>query len=195
MCTDEEFHEINSNFITGSIQHQRWIYSSSKQLPFNWIGSRLDDFKIAQMNHARVITQMIFNIAHGLPITLVNNGKQKRCFTDICDGIEALFNIIEDKKNNCNQQIINIGNPKNEYSILELAKIILHNFQKITLKNSFPKFSGFQNLSGDKYYGVGYQDVEYRKPNIGIAQKLLNWMPKIQIHNTINHMLKFFLKL
>lgn len=215
MCTDKEFHEIDSNFITGSVQHQRWIYASSKQLldriiwaygksnnllftifrPFNWVGSRLDDFKIAQTNHARVITQMIFNIAHGLPINLVNHGKQKRCFTDIYDGIEALFSIIENKKNNCNQTIINIGNPKNEYSILELAKIIVHTFQKFKSSNIFPKFSGFRNLRGDEYYGFGYQDIEYRKPNIGIAQKLLDWKPKIQIHNTISYMIKFFLKL
>lgn len=215
MCTDKYFHEIKSNLITGSINKQRWIYASSKQLldriiwaygkennlsftifrPFNWVGSRLDSFIIAQKNRARVITQMIFNIAHGLPIILINNGKQKRCFTDISDGIEALFNIIENKKNNCNQKIINIGNPKNEYSILELAKIIVSMFQKYTSKKNFPKFCGFKNLDGHLYYGSGYQDIQHRKPNIDIAKTILNWNPIIPIHTTISYMLKFFLQL
>ncbi|WP_228306080.1 hypothetical protein, partial [Klebsiella michiganensis] len=42
-----------------------------------------------------------------------------RCFTDISDGIEALFRIIENKDGRCDGQIINIGNPDNEASIKE----------------------------------------------------------------------------
>ncbi|VTM60003.1 Polymyxin resistance protein ArnA_DH [Klebsiella pneumoniae] len=61
----------------------------------------------------------------GSPIKLIEGGKQKRCFTDISDGIEALFRIIENKDGRCDGQIINIGNPDNEASIKELAEMLL----------------------------------------------------------------------
>ena len=50
----------------------------------------------------------------GSPIKLIEGGKQKRCFTDIRDGIEALYRIIENEGGRCDGEIINIGNPENE---------------------------------------------------------------------------------
>lgn len=66
----------------------------------------------------------------GSPIKLIEGGKQKRCFTDISDGIEALFRIIENKDGRCNGEIINIGNPDNEASIRELAEMLLASFER-----------------------------------------------------------------
>ncbi|WP_420977553.1 NAD-dependent epimerase/dehydratase family protein, partial [Campylobacter coli] len=74
----------------------------------------------ARIGSSRAITQLILNLVEGSPIKLIEGGKQKRCFTDISDGIEALFRIIENKDNRCNGEIINIGNPDNEASIREL---------------------------------------------------------------------------
>ncbi|BAC24306.1 b2255 [Wigglesworthia glossinidia endosymbiont of Glossina brevipalpis] len=213
MCKDDYFDEENSNLVTGAIKNQRWIYSSSKQLldriiwaygvknnlnftifrPFNWIGPGLDDFKIAEKQNARVTTQIIFNLINGLPVTIVNNGNQKRCFTDIDDGIEALFEIIKNKNNKCNKKIINIGNPHNEYTIMQLTKIIINIIYSNNRNYNFPKFSGFNMLSGTNYYGEGYQDIDRRKPNIDIAKKLLNWTPKTKIRITLRKIINFFI--
>ncbi|MDT9587126.1 MAG: bifunctional UDP-4-amino-4-deoxy-L-arabinose formyltransferase/UDP-glucuronic acid oxidase ArnA [Candidatus Arsenophonus melophagi] len=214
MCDDQEFHEDTSRLIVGPINKQRWIYSVSKQLldriiwaygvqeklqftlfrPFNWMGPRLDSLRSARIGSSRVITQFIFNLVEGLPIKLVDGGVQKRCFTDIKDGIQALFHIIKNKDEKCNGKIINIGNPKNETSIIQLASIVLEIFEKHPLRKLFPPFAGFKKVESSNYYGNGYQDIEYRKPSIENAHRLLGWKPTIDIKQTITETLDFFLQ-
>ena len=82
----------------------------------------------------------------GSPIKLMDGGAQKRCFTDINDGIEALFRIIENRDGLCDGQIVNIGNPTNEASIRELAEMLLESFNNHPLRDRFPPFAGFRTL-------------------------------------------------
>ncbi len=67
---------------------------------------------------------------------------KKRCFTDIRDGIEALYRIIENAGNRCDGEIINIGNPENEASIEELGEMLLASFEKTSAAPSFPTVCG-----------------------------------------------------
>ncbi len=214
MCDDQEFDEDHSRLIVGPINKQRWIYSVSKQLldrviwaygqkeglkftlfrPFNWMGPRLDTLNSARIGSSRAITQLILNLVEGTPIKLVDGGAQKRCFTDIVDGIEALFRIIENKGGLCDGQIINIGNPVNEASIRELAEILLAHFETHPQRHHVPPFAGFNEVESRSYYGQGYQDVSHRKPSIRNAQRLLAWTPTIDMESTIAKTLDFFLQ-
>ncbi|UYP75434.1 bifunctional UDP-4-amino-4-deoxy-L-arabinose formyltransferase/UDP-glucuronic acid oxidase ArnA [Pantoea dispersa] len=214
MCTDQHFDEDHSNLVVGPINKQRWIYSVSKQLldrvlwaygekeglrftlfrPFNWMGPRLDNLNAARIGSSRAITQLILNLVEGSPIKLIDGGAQKRCFTDIRDGIEALFRIIENKHNNCDGQIVNIGNPENEASIKELAEHLLASFERHPLRDRFPPFAGFREVESSSYYGKGYQDVEHRKPSIKNARRLLDWTPTVAMDTTIDNTLDFFLR-
>jgi len=214
MCTDNHFDEDHSNLVVGPINKQRWIYSVSKQLldrviwaygekeglrftlfrPFNWMGPRLDNLNAARIGSSRAITQLILNLVEGSPIKLIDGGAQKRCFTDIRDGIEALFRIIENKNGNCDGQIVNIGNPDNEASIKELAEHLLASFERHPLRDRFPPFAGFREVESSSYYGKGYQDVEHRKPSIKNARRLLNWTPTVEMDTTIDNTLDFFLR-
>lgn len=214
MCHDSNFDEDRSNLVVGPINKQRWIYSVSKQLldrviwaygekeglkftlfrPFNWMGPRLDNLNAARIGSSRAITQLILNLVEGSPIKLIDGGAQKRCFTDIQDGVEALFRIIEDKHNHCNGQIINIGNPDNEASIKELAERLLAHFERHPLRDQFPPFAGFREVESSSYYGKGYQDVEHRKPSIKNARRLLDWTPVVNMDITIENTLDFFLR-
>lgn len=214
MCTDDSFDEDCSNLVVGPINKQRWIYSVSKQLldrviwaygekeglrftlfrPFNWMGPRLDNLNAARIGSSRAITQLILNLVEGSPIKLIDGGKQKRCFTDIQDGVEALFRIIENKQLNCDGQIINIGNPDNEASIKELAEQLLASFERHPLRSQFPPFAGFREVESSSYYGKGYQDVEHRKPAIRNARRLLGWTPTVTMDVTIDNTLDFFLR-
>ncbi len=213
MCTDDTFDEDHSNLVVGPINKQRWIYSVSKQLldrviwaygekeglrftlfrPFNWMGPRLDNLNAARIGSSRAITQLILNLVEGSPIKLIDGGRQKRCFTDIRDGIEALFLIIENRQQNCDGQIINIGNPDNEASIKQLAEQLLESFDRHPLRDRFPPFAGFREVESSSYYGKGYQDVEHRKPSIRNAKRLLGWQPEVQMNRTIDATLDFFL--
>ena len=208
MCTDNNFDEDSSNLVVGPINKQRWIYSVSKQLldrviwaygdknnlkftlfrPFNWMGPRLDNLNAARIGSSRAITQLILNLVEGSPIKLIEGGKQKRCFTDISDGIEA------NKDGRCDGQIINIGNPDNEASIKELAEMLLACFERHPLRDRFPPFAGFREVESSDYYGKGYQDVEHRKPSIRNAKRCLNWVPTVEMEETVEHTLDFFLR-
>ncbi|WP_369788441.1 bifunctional UDP-4-amino-4-deoxy-L-arabinose formyltransferase/UDP-glucuronic acid oxidase ArnA [Rouxiella sp. WC2420] len=214
MCDDKEFDEDTSNLIVGPINKQRWIYSVSKQLldrviwaygakeglrftlfrPFNWMGPRLDNLDAARVGSSRAITQLILNLVEGSPIKLIDGGEQKRCFTDINDGIEALFRIIENRDNLCDGEIINIGNPTNEASIRELAEMLLKSFDAHPLRDQFPPFAGMKLIESSSYYGKGYQDVAHRTPSIKNARKLLNWTPEVKMDKTIDATLDFFLR-
>lgn len=214
MCTDAFFDEDKSSLVVGPINKQRWIFSVSKQLldrvlwaygdkeglrftlfrPFNWMGPRLDSLDAARIGSSRAITQLILNLVEGSPIKLIDGGQQKRCFTDISDGVEALFRIIENKNGCCDGQIINIGNPENEASIRELAEQLLASFERHPLRGRFPPFAGFREVESSSYYGQGYQDVEHRKPSIRNARRLLQWQPEISLDKTIDATLDFFLR-
>lgn len=214
MCQDKNFDEDSSQLVLGPIHKQRWIYSCSKQLldrviwaygatkglrftlfrPFNWVGSRLDSLASARIGSSRAITQLILNLAEGTPIKLVDGGYQKRCFTDVKDGVDCLFRIIENKDNVCDSKIFNIGNPYNEASIRELAETLVEKFRQHPLAPKFPPFAGMRDVESRTFYGKGYEDVNFRKPSIKKAEKLLGWKPKISLAQSVDETLDFFLK-
>ena len=214
MCDEKEFDEDQSKLVLGPIRIQRWIYSCSKQLldrviwaygshgglkftlfrPFNWIGPRLDSLTSARIGSSRAITQLILNLVEGSPILLIDGGRQKRCFTDIRDGIEGLFRVIENEGGKCDGQIINLGNPKNEASIRELAEMLVSMFDKHPLRYRFPPFAGFREIESTAYYGTGYQDVQYRRPSIRNARRVLHWEPKVDLEASVSTTLDFFLR-
>ena len=214
MCDDEDFDEDSSRLILGPIRMQRWIYSCSKQLldrviwaygrqkglkftlfrPFNWIGPRLDSLMSARIGSSRAITQLILNLVEGTPIQLVDSGNQKRCFTDVSDGVECLYRIIENPGGVCDGQIINIGNPFNEASIRSLAELLVEKFNRHPLKDRFPPFAGMREVESRTYYGEGYQDMEHRKPSIRNAKRLLDWEPSVALEISIEETLDYFLR-
>jgi nucleoside-diphosphate-sugar epimerase len=213
MCGDEEFIEESSNLVLGPIQKQRWIYSCSKQLldriiyaygekqdlpftlfrPFNWIGPKLDNVFEPKEGSSRVVTQFISNILHGKDIQLVDGGMQRRSFTFIDDGIDALLRIIENKDNCANGRIFNIGNPANDASIRELASTLLD------LIKNYPSYSEratktkLIDVPAKDYYGKGYQDVSARVPSIANAKQYLGWEPRTDLRTSLKLTLDYYL--
>ena len=205
MSQDSEFDPEQSSLVLGPINKPRWIYSCAKQLmdrvihaygfqeglqytlfrPFNWVGPGLDSIYSAKEGSSRVITQFLGHIVRGENIQLVDGGSQKRAFTDIEDGIDALLQIIINPNNIANGKIYNIGNPKNNYSVRELAQQMLqmaieipeyqHNASKVRLVET----------TATHYYGSGYQDVQHRVPKIENTSKDLGWMPKINLETAL----------
>jgi nucleoside-diphosphate-sugar epimerase len=207
MSADAEFDPYSSNLVLGPIDKQRWIYSCSKQLmdrviyaygsmgqldftlfrPFNWIGAGLDSIHTAKEGSSRVITQFLGHIVRGEPIKLVDGGQQKRAFTYIDDGIAALMKIIENKDGIASGRIYNVGNPANNYSVRELAQMML------ALAKEYPEYRDnaakvrlLEVTSGD-YYGKGYQDVQNRVPAIDNTMKDLGWAPKVDMAAALRH--------
>lgn len=204
MCHDEEFDPENSELVCGPINKPRWIYSCSKQLmdrviwgygmeglnftlfrPFNWIGPGLDSIHTPKQGSSRVVSQFIGHIVRGEPISLVDGGLQKRAFTYVDDGINALMKIIANEGGVASGKIYNIGNPSNNHSIRELAEMMLQ------LAAQYPEYSDgakkvtLQETTSGAYYGSGYQDVKNRVPKITNTCEDLNWQPVVPMQDAL----------
>ncbi len=205
MCRDKQFDPYASDLIYGPIDKPRWIYACSKQLmdrviaaygqqegldytlfrPFNWIGAGLDSIHTPKEGSSRVITQFFGHIVRGEPIKLVDGGAQKRAFTYIDDGISALMKIIANEGGVATGQIYNIGNPGNNYSVRELATMMLDLAKAYPeYKDSAAKVKLVETTSGD-YYGKGYQDVQNRVPKIDNTMKDLGWKPQVSMADAL----------
>jgi nucleoside-diphosphate-sugar epimerase len=207
MSPDAQFDPEKSPLVYGPIAKQRWIYACSKQLmdrviwaygqkegldftlfrPFNWIGAGLDSINTPKEGSSRVITQFLGHIVRGEPIRLVDGGRQKRAFTYIDDGIDALMKIIENRRGIASGQIYNIGNPRNNYSVKELATMMLK------LARSYPEYEPNARkvklvaTTAAKYYGKGYQDVQNRVPAIDNTMRELGWKPTVDMQGALRH--------
>jgi nucleoside-diphosphate-sugar epimerase len=205
MCGDAEFDPARSDLVLGPIDKPRWIYACAKQLmdrvihaygqqdgldytlfrPFNWIGAGLDSINTAKEGSSRVITQFLGHIVRGEPIQLVDGGTQKRAFTYIDDGIGALMKIIDNRAGIATGKIYNIGNPANNYSVRELAQMML------ALALAYPEYresataTTIEETTAADYYGSGYQDVQNRVPKIDNTRADLDWEPTVGMDDAL----------
>ena len=205
MSTDREFDPESSPLVYGPISKQRWIYACSKQLmdrviwaygaqqgldftlfrPFNWIGSGLDSIGTAKEGSSRVVTQFFGHIVRGEKIQLVDGGRQKRSFTFIDDGIDALMSVIANRAGIASGKIYNIGNPRNIFSVEQLARMMV----KLALE--YPEYSAaakkvkIVKTTADRYYGRGYQDVQNRVPKIANTKAELGWKPRTTMRDAL----------
>lgn len=213
MSQDSIYNEETSPLVTGPIQKERWIYSSSKQLmdriiyaygsrgqlsytlfrPFNWFGPGLDDVREPKEGSSRVITQFLSAILHGKDITLVDGGMQKRCFLYVDDAIEAMIKIIENKDGCAEGRIINIGSPANESTIKDLAESMLDIAADYAGFEQVRRTSKVNIENGETYYGQGYQDLQTRVPCIENARRYLDWQPKTSLHDGLSKMIDYYM--
>lgn len=214
MSQDTSFNEETSQLVLGPINKQRWIYSCAKQMmdrviyaygekegldytlfrPFNWIGPRLDRVDSHKEGSSRALTLFISNILHHGEIKLVNGGEQRRSFTYIDDGIDALMRIIENKNGGATRRIFNIGNPTNDYSVKEFVGMLLDKFK------NYPGYSDLANstkvtiVDGQQHYGASYEDTGFRVPSVENAKTYLGWEPTTTMDVALTKTLDYYLK-
>jgi nucleoside-diphosphate-sugar epimerase len=212
MCKDNEFDPENSELVYGPINKPRWIYACAKQLmdrviagygqqegldytlfrPFNWIGPGLDSIYTPKEGSSRVITQFLGHIVRGEPIKLVDGGHQKRAFTYVDDGISALMKIIANQDGIASGKIYNIGNPANNYSVRDLANMMLAMATEYPeYRDSAAKVKIVETTSGD-YYGKGYQDVQNRVPKINNTKADLEWAPQVKMDDALRRIFEAY---
>ncbi len=213
MCPDAELDETTSPLVYGPIERQRWIYACSKQLldrviyaygvrdgldytlfrPFNWIGPKLDDVMEPKEGSSRLFTQFISNVIFKKPLQLVDGGRQGRSFTFIDDGVDALLRIIENRNGCASRQIFNVGNPKNNVSVAQLAKLIIAAFRDYPDYREHAEKAKTVVVPSGKYFGKYYQDIQRRVPSIANAKKRLGWTPKVDLQRAIKLTLDYHL--
>jgi nucleoside-diphosphate-sugar epimerase len=205
LSDDELLDEESSPLIVGPINRMRWIYSCCKQMmdriitaygqehglrytifrPFNWVGPRLDSYEDAQKQTARSITQIAYDVLERGEITLVAGGEQRRSFTWIGDGTDALMALLRNEGNRADGRIFNVGNPGNNASIRELAEII------VDVMKDIPEYADragkvrFTCVPAEKYYRNGYDDMKNRVPSIEKIKNLMGWTPKVGLRDAV----------
>ena len=198
------FDEETTDLVYGPIKYSRWIYACSKQLldrvifamdqkegmrftlfrPFNWLGPYLDSLDSTSEGSSRLITQLIGDATQRGELTLVDGGHQKRCFTDVRDGVAALKEILLNEEK-AQGKIYNVGNPWNNLSVREVAVLLV---DKLKERKMVDDVQIKVKSSGD-FYGAGYQDVSNRVPSINAIGNDLNWTPKFTFTQSLENIL------
>jgi nucleoside-diphosphate-sugar epimerase len=205
MCPDGEFSERSSPLVYGPVTKTRWIYACVKQLldrviiamgrdrglrytlfrPFNWIGPRLDSVHAAKEGSSRVVTQFLGHLLRGEPITLVDGGSQRRCFTYIEDGIAALMGILRNEGGRCDAGIFNVGNPRNEKTVKELAETMVRVLGEFPGYGERARSARIVSAGSETYYGPEYQDMVRRVPDVRAAFAAMGWEPRVGFEEAI----------
>ena len=135
---------------------------------FNTYGANMS------LNDGRVISNFIVQALKNEDITIYGNGSQTRSFCYVSDLVEGLIKMMNNSQHFIGP--VNIGNPS-ERTILDLAKII------IEMTNSKSKLI-YKDLPSD--------DPVQRKPDITLAQKELEWVPKVDIREGLQKTIAYF---
>ncbi len=198
------FSEDSTNLIMGPVERHRWIYASAKQLlervlhaygleqdfnysiirPFNFIGPKIDFLPSEYEGIPRVFSFFMDALLHGGIMKLVDGGHHRRCYTYIDDAVDCIYKIVLNPNGVCDKQIFNIGTPENEISIHGLALLMKDLYSKNFRSNEVPS-AEIQTVSGEEFYGKGYEDSDRRIPDITKAKTLLGWEPKWKLSDLV----------
>ncbi len=180
--------------LLGSTHISRWSYSSAKaideflalayhrekKLPvvivrcFNTVGPRQTG------QYGMVVPKFVHNALLNHPITIYGDGKQSRCFCDVCDVTDGMIKLMNTK--NAEGQIFNIGNDKS-ITIEELAKKIK------TMANSRSKID---YVKYEDAYEEGFEDMRNRKPDLTKVQAMIGYKPKYSLDQILQRIINYF---
>jgi UDP-glucose 4-epimerase len=126
-----------------------------------------------------VVPRFIKQALSNKPITVYDNGKQTRCFTDVADAVRAV--LLLSKEPRAVGEVFNIGNPDNRLTLNALAKKVKH----ITGSKSVIK-----HVPYEKAYEKGFEDMRHRQPDISRLRCLTGFSPKIGIDDMLLRIMK-----
>jgi Nucleoside-diphosphate-sugar epimerases len=125
----------------------------------------------------------------GGPLRLVDGGNVKRAFMHIDDANTA-FQVLLDQPEQTRNQIFNMGNPSNNLTIRELSQLMLELYEELT---GAPPASLVVEMSGEAFYGPGYEDSSRLPPDISKLRRL-GWAPQHDIRSTFRDAMAYYLE-
>ena len=217
-----ELEEDSTPAVFGPVTASRWSYATAKLLaerfiaglpdlkwtvvrPFNFVGPYMDFMPgVDGEGIPRVLANFSTALLRGEPLKLVNGGKAKRCFTSVHDAVDFLFALFAaggetalDAGSGTAQgvlsQAFNVGNSENEVTIAELAGKMRSIFAKVrgVDVSTLPEP---QVVSGEEYYGAGYDDSMRRMPSVAKAERLVGFKARIPLEVALEESLSWFVK-
>ena len=185
----------DADLVLGPTSKGRWSYACSKaideflalayhkekRLPvvvarlFNTVGPRQTG------RYGMVIPNLIKQALLGHPLTVFGDGTQSRCFTYVSDVVWALQRLAEHP--DAVGQVFNIGNNREEITILELARRV---------KQRAGSRSEIVLVPYDQAYEAGFEDMPRRVPDVGKVRALTGYDPQVQLDEILDRVIAYF---
>jgi len=134
---------------------------------FNTYGPRMHE------SDGRVVSNFIVQALRGEDITIYGDGSQTRSFCYVDDLIEGWLRLMAQTET---VGPMNLGNPS-EFTMLQLAELTL-------------KLVGGKSKIVHK--PLPSDDPKQRRPDITLAQKVLNWEPKVSLEEGLQRTIAYF---
>lgn len=133
---------------------------------FNTYGPRMRPYD------GRVVSNFIVQALTGRPLTIYGDGSQTRSFCYVSDEIDGIYRLFMEGDDNPT----NIGNP-HEFTVRQLADVII-------------EATGSE--SAIEHRPLPEDDPKVRQPDISRARKLLNWEPRVELHEGVAETIEYF---
>ncbi|MBF0308615.1 MAG: SDR family oxidoreductase [Magnetococcales bacterium] len=135
---------------------------------FNTYGPRMHP------DDGRVVSNFIVQALQGKPLTLYGTGQQTRSFCFVSDLVAGLIKLMESPAGVTGP--VNLGNP-GEFTIRELAELV------VDMTGSSSRLD---------YLPLPQDDPRQRKPDITLANALLNWQPTVPLKEGLQSTIRYF---
>ena len=185
----------DGDLVMGPTSKGRWSYACSKaideflalayhkekRLPvvvarlFNTVGPRQTG------RYGMVIPNFVKQALLGHPLAVHGDGTQTRCFTYVSDVVGQLVALAEAP--GAVGQVFNVGNDREEITILDLAKRV---------KSRAASESAIDLVPYDKAYEEGFEDMQRRVPDLSKLRALTGYEPQVQLDEILDRVVAYF---
>jgi len=179
--------------VLGPTHYERWTYSSSKAVAehyayamqreglrfiivryFNVYGPELDS-----PGKGRIISKFIGNLQKGEALHLVDGGQAVRSFCYVDDAIEATVKLAQARTWG---EVVNIGTGRG-VTMKQVAELV----------NSLAaRPVPLEIISGEKEFGVGFQEIHHRVPVVDKLHKLTGYRAETSLENGLRKTLEYY---
>lgn len=147
--------------------------------PFNVAGSR------QKPDGGFVLPRFVISALTGQPLTVYDDGTQRRAFTDVQDICDAILEITNSDYEN---EIWNIGNSKNEMTIKKMAELVID-----VVKEKYPnKNPEMVFVDPKKIHGPLFEETVEKIPYVKKINSLLGWEAKMSAKSIFREVVDFY---
>jgi UDP-glucose 4-epimerase len=178
--------------VLGPTTRSRWSYACSKAIDeflalayhrehalpvtvvrfFNTVGPRQTG------QYGMVVPRFVRQALDGRPITVYGDGLQSRCFTDVEDAVHATVAL--SRAPAAVGEVFNVGTTE-EVTIGALAERV----RALTGTDAPIVFVPY-----DEAYQPGFEDLRRRVPDIGKAERVIGYRPRVSLDETLKRVIE-----
>jgi UDP-glucuronate decarboxylase len=127
-----------------------------------------------QVDDGRVVSNVICQALTGTDITIYGDGRQTRSFCFVSDLVEGLIRLA--KREEAVESAVNLGNP-NELTVADLIVKVM-------------ALTGTRSKVARR--ALPTDDPQRRRPDIGLAGRLLGWRPQVELDEGLTRTIGYF---